>query len=278
MVRIASAPLRLKQLRLEARRQLAGLVGGTAVSRRPGHGLDFHELRPYQPGDDIRHLDWNVTARLDVPHVRRYREEHGRNILLLADLSTSMLPPVFEMLQEVAALLVFAALGQRDRVGLCAFADTLLWSQPPRGSETEGWRLLHRLQQSRTTGNATDLRPPLEAAGRLMPRPGMILLLTDGYCRLPESPLRRLAARHDCIALLLRPDNLTRLPAGLWGLRDAESGQPELAWSTGDNPGAADSDSTCDRLRQLGFDPLVLNGRREPLADLMAFFRRRRQG
>ncbi|RMF71899.1 MAG: DUF58 domain-containing protein [Alphaproteobacteria bacterium] len=272
-----TVPQHLKRLRLEARRQLAGLLGGTALSRRAGHGLDFHELRPYQPGDDVRHLDWNATARLGVPQVRRYREEHGRNILILADLSRSLVPPAFDMLQELVTLLVFAALAQRDRVGLCAFADRLLWSQPPRGSETAGWRLLHRLRQSRPTGKKTDLSPALEAAGRLLRRPGMLLLLTDGYLPWPQQLLRRLAARHDFVVLLLRPEGLTRLPNGLWGIRDAESGQSDLTWSTGTDPAAADSAQICTSLRQTGCDPLVLTGRHELLAELLTFFRRRGQ-
>lgn len=277
MVRLAPVPPRLKQLRLEARKQLAGLIGGTALSRRTGHGLDFHELRPYQPGDDIRHIDWNATARLGAPQVRRYREEHGRNILLLADLSRSMLPPVFSMLQDVVTLLVFAALAQQDRVGLCAFADRLLWCQSPRGNEIEVWRMLHRLRQSRTSGSETNLDPALEAAARLLRRPGMLLLLTDGYCSLPEPTLRSLAVRHDCIALLLRPSHLMQLPSGLWGLGEAESGQLGLVWSTGKDAGADDAAGIGETFRRTGFDTLILTGNRPPLAELTAFFRHRRQ-
>ncbi|TYO98274.1 uncharacterized protein DUF58 [Geothermobacter ehrlichii] len=267
---------RLRRLRLESRRHLAGFIGGGHRSRFLGHGLEFSELRPYQPGDDPRHIDWNVTARSGQPHVRRYREEHDRTILLLADLSTSMLPAKFDLLRQTAALLAFAAVAQRDRVGLIGFAADNGPILPPTGSESGLLRLLHRLDAGRPHIRRTRLEPPMEAADRLLSRPGMLLVLSDFHARLPERLMRRLAARHDCIALVLRDPAETRLPNALVSLVDAESGRGLLVDGRRAAPAWRQTDRDLHRrLRQCGFDVLPLAADAPPLPALARFFRRR---
>ncbi len=274
----APLPARLRRLRLESRRQLAGLLGGDRRGRRPGHGLEFCELRPYQPGDDPRHIDWNVTARSGQPHIRRYREEQGHPILLLADLSPSMLPATFALLQQVVALLGFAAIARRDRVGLLGFAADCAPVLAPTGSEKGLLRLLRALDTERPADRQTQLEPALEAAGRLLRRPGMLILLSDFHLRLPETLLRRLAVRHDSIALVLRDPAEAELPETLLWLADAESGRRQLV----DGRQAAAARQRHDaalkrRLRQCGCDVLTLAAGRPPLPDLVRFFRRRKR-
>lgn len=274
----------LRRLEIVSRRELAGAFSGEVRTRLRGRGMEFAGIRPYESGDDIRLIDWNVTARSGTPHVRLYQEERNRTITLLADLSPSCTPAKRDLLLRSAALLAFATVHNRDRLALIAFSDRVEQLIPPAGGRNHALRILHTLHTLVPRGRGTDLAPPCEAVLALNRRPGMTILLSDLHTELPERLLRQIAARHDLIALLLRDPAESRPQAfGLLQLVDAESGRRhllDLTTSAARDAVAAawaSADATCGTtLARLGIDHVTLACDRPPLPELLRLFRQRR--
>lgn len=275
----------IRRLEVTSRRLLGGTLTGEYRSHFRGQGMEFEELRPYQPGDDVRLLDWNVTARTGAPHVRLYREERSRTLTLLADLSPSCTPAKRELLLQTAALLAFAAACSRDRIALVAFSERVEQLVPPASGRNHALRILSTLMTLQPAGRGTDLRPPLEAALALNRRPGMMVLLSDLHAPLPERLLRKTNARHDLLALPLRDPQERNLPAaGLLAMRDVESGEERLLDLASARARAAVAESwrradlqLAAGLRNLGIDHAFLQSRSSPLPALLSLFRRRRR-
>ncbi len=273
----------LHRLEIAARRQLAGTFSGDYRTAFRGQGLEFAEIRLYEAGDDIRGIDWNVTARTGALHVRRYREERSRTLYLLTDISPSCTPAKRQLLLETSALLTFAAVGSRDRVALVAFSDRVEHLVPPGTGRNHALRLLCDLLTRKPQGRGTDLAAPLEASLALARRPGMIILLSDFHAPLPEPLLRRAAARHDLLAGVLRDTAETRRkPSGLVLFRDAESGReqlldlqsPHACHLLAEGWRQTDGRLTVE-LRQMGIDHALLTSEAPPLPALQALFRSR---
>jgi len=273
----------LRRLEIVSRRQLAGALAGEYRTAFRGQGLEFAEIRPYEAGDEIRSIDWNVTARTGALHVRRYREERSRTLYLLADISPSCTPAKRRLLLETAALLAFSAVAGRDRLALVAFSDRVEHLVPPGSGRNHALRLLCDLLTLEAGGRGTDLVPPLEAALALARRPGMLMLLSDFHAALPAPQLRRAGARHDLLALVLRDAGKSNpRPGGLVRFRDAESGAEQLldlstpprceqlaaGWRETDRQLAAE-------LVRMGIDHALLASGASPLAALQALFRAR---
>jgi len=259
------------------------MLAGEYRSLFRGQGMEFTDLRPYEEGDDVRQIDWNVTARTGTPYIRLFREERSRSLTLLADISPSITPNKRDLLLRLAALLSFAAAYSRDRVGLIAFTDKVEHLVPPASGRNAALRLLSDLMTLSPRGMKTQLAPPLEALMAAQRRPGMAVLLSDLHAELPESLLRRTAARHDLMVLALRDGAERRLPpAGPVAFRDAETGTERLlhlnprriaaietAWKEADRSLAAS-------LRRIGIDHAFVETDADPLATLHAFFRSRK--
>lgn len=273
----------IRRLEVTSKRLLAGTLVGEYRSHFRGQGMEFAEIRPYQAGDDIRQLDWNVTARTGTPHVRLYREERSRTLTLLADLSTSCTAAKRELMVRTAALLCFAAVHNRDRLALVTFSDRVEELVPPGAGRNHALRILSVLLTLQPEGKGTDLHPPLEAVLSLGRRPGMIILLSDFHAPLPEHLLRKANARHDVLAFCLRDTREETLPAGgLVRVRDAESGQERLLdlHSVRNRIKMTESWRQTDRelaiaLRRLEIDHAVLHSGAAPLPVLLSLFRSR---
>lgn len=273
----------IRRLEVTSRRLLAGALTGEYRSHFRGRGMEFSEIRPYQAGDDIRQMDWNVTARTGSPHVRLYREERGRTLIMLADLSPSCNAAKRELLVRTAALLAFAAVHNRDRLALVAFSDRVEELVPPGAGRNHALRILGVLLTLQAEGKGTDLRPPLEAAQGLGRRPGMIILLSDFHAPLPERLLRRVNARHDVLAFCLRDCREETFPAGgLVLVGDPESGRKRLLDIDSERSRLklAQSWRQTDRelataLRRMGIDHAVLRSDAAPLPVLLSLFRSR---
>jgi len=276
----------LRRLEVVSRRELAGALAGEMRTRLRGRGMEFAGIRPYLPGDEVRLIDWNVTARTGTPHLRLYQEERSRTLTLVADLSPSCTPALRALQLRAAALLAFAAVHNRDRLALVAVSDRVEEVVPPGLGRNHALRILHALHTRIPAGQGTDLSPALETALALHKRPGMVILLSDFHCPLPQPLLRRAGARHDLIALVLR-DAAEDEPAqrGLLQLRDAESGRERLLDLTtaASREAVASRRSEHDRalgrtLDSLAIDHVVLDSDEELLPILLRLFRRRRGG
>jgi uncharacterized protein (DUF58 family) len=207
----------------------AGLTGQYQSAFR-GLGLEFEEVREYRYGDDVRTIDWNVTARTGEMHVKRYREERDLTVLLLVDLSASTLfgsgvMTVHDLIAEVSSLFILSA-ARRDRVGAILFDDALKTVIPPRLGWRHGLRVVREVLGSQPTGAGTAFADAVRGAGRLLHRRGIVIAVVDRSCPLPQRELLALASRHE-VVVVRAADELAR--TGVEGSRlpviDAETGR-----------------------------------------------------
>jgi uncharacterized protein (DUF58 family) len=221
----------IRRLQLKARRAVEDLLGGEYHSVFKGTGIAFEEVREYQPGDDIRAIDWNVTARMGHPFVKRFIEERERTVVLAVDCSGSLRfgtgsRQKREVAAELAAVLAFSAVSNNDRVGLIQFTDKVERFVPPRKGTRHVLRLIRDVLFYEPTRQATSLRGGLDYLNRVLRRRTIIFLLSDfldfGY----EPAFKRAGRRHDLIAVRISDPCEEELPSvGLLELEDAETGQ-----------------------------------------------------
>ncbi len=271
----------IRRLQITASRELTGLLSGACRSRFRGQGMEFSDLRPYQPGDDVRRIDWSATARSGLPYTRIYEEERSRTITLLADISLSCSSAKRRLLSEAAGLLTFAAIAGGDRIALIAFSDRVERLIRPGRGVRQAQRITSELLTLSPTGGGTDLQPALNAACGLNRRPGLLILLSDLHCTLPLPLLKQISFRHDLVCLLLRDATETTPPiAGLTLFQDAETGKLRLLDLTSQKTRSAiiqnwqrSDDKLCRTLQTLSARTAFLQSDRPPLLDLIHLFR-----
>lgn len=225
--------LHRRRLLLRVRRAVATLHGGSYRSRFKGVGLAFEEVRPYSPGDDVRAIDWNVTARMGQPYVKRFVEERELCVLLLIDVSQSMAfgsvaQEKRDRAAEVAAFLTLVDPTQQNRVGAVFFTNRVERFVPPKKGPQHALRLLHETFRMHGQAAGTRLAPALRFAQRTLLRRAMIFILSD-FLDDPDDYgpwLKRLGRRHDVVALRCRdPRESAWPPLPLVDVADLETGQ-----------------------------------------------------
>lgn len=222
----------VKNIEISTKKAVTATFAGEYKSAFKGRGMEFDEVREYQIGDDIRSIDWNVTARLGKPHTKRYMEERELTVILLVDLSGSgEFGSGRASKQHVAAyissLLAFSAIKNNDRVGLLVFTDHVERFVPPRKGTSHVLRLVRDLLAFRPRNRGTDIGGALGTLSHLLKRRAVVFLVSDfldsGYSR----AIRVAARRHDLIAVSITDPHEYELPAvGLIDLIDAEDGRP----------------------------------------------------
>lgn len=226
-----------QRLHLRARRTVDSAFVGAYRSAFRGAGLAFEEVREYVPGDDVRRIDWNVTARLGRPCTQIFREERDLHLLLLLDVSASQHfgPPGQEKLRaaiELSALLGYTALRAGDSFGLMAFSDQIELYNPPQRGRAAWLRSLRGLLALRPQHRTTDLEFALRTARQRMRQRGVVVLVSDllqnpATAPVPEAALRQLARRHELITLhLYHPQERFDHNLGILPLRHSESRAP----------------------------------------------------
>ena len=221
----------VKQVEIKARILADEALVGTYRSVFRGSGLDFEEVREYEPGDDIRSIDWNVTARMNVPYIKKYREERELNIFLAVDISSSSWFGTAnvtkrELAADVAALLAVTALHNNDRVGLVLFADGVREFLPPREGRYHLLRVIRELLFAEPRRSRTEIASAIDLLANVTKKRNVVFVLSDFLDMDFEAPLRALGHRHDVIALILNDPRESVLPAvGLVSLEDAETGR-----------------------------------------------------
>jgi uncharacterized protein (DUF58 family) len=232
--RAASAEVVLRRLDWHVVRRLDGLLQGNYRSLFTGHGFDLAEVREYQPEDDIRYMDWNVTARMDHPYVRQYIEEREVNAWLLLDLSPSVdfgtaQERKLDLVVDFAGVMARLLTRHGNRVGAMLFSRQVDEVLPPRGGELQTLRLIHQLLRPDRAASAgvTDLRAILDRAAETLKRRSLVFVVSDfiaegGW----EAPLARLAQRHEVLAVWLRDPREEEMPEiGPLFFEDAETGR-----------------------------------------------------
>lgn len=282
----------VRRIELRTRGLVNSRFSGEYHSVFKGQGIEFAEVREYQPGDDVRSIDWNVTARLGHPFVKRYVEERELTVLLLVDLSGSQRWGTRERLKselvaEVAAALAMSAMRNNDRVGLLLVTDEVEWFVPPRKGRRHVLRLVRDLLAFEPERRATDLAAGAQYASRLLGSRAVVFLFSDfrlggGWPAFSDA-LTALSARHDVVAVRLSDPRDAVLPdVGMLSLRDPETG----AATTVDTSSAgvrerfaavaADDEAAARTLfRRLRVDEIRLSTDRPYSVPLLAFFRRR---
>src|SRR5262252_653683 len=220
----------IRRLPLRARRAVEDLLGGEYRSVFKGSGIAFEEVREYQPGDDIRAIDWNVTARIGHPFIKRFIEERELTVMLLVDCSGSnqfgtRLQQKREVAAELAAVLAFSAISNNDKVGLIAFTDRVERFVPPRKGTRHVLRLIRDVLFYQPQHRGTALQQALDYLNRVLHRRTIVFLLSDFLDRDYERTLKRSGRRHDLIAVRIADPREEELPSvGLLEVEDAETG------------------------------------------------------
>lgn len=224
-----------RRLRIYTTRWVDSIFTGEYRSAFRGRGIEFDEVRAYQPGDDIRSIDWNVTARSGRPFIKRYVEERQMTVLILLDRSSSLegagpRKSKAQLAQEICALLILAATRSNDCVGLMTFADRVESCIPPGKGMRHAVRLLAELSRPPTSAErGTDLAGALRYFDRVQRRPCIAVLVSDFIADEFQRPLAAVGGRHDVVAISLTDTFDRELPdAGLLRVRDMESGNPRL--------------------------------------------------
>jgi uncharacterized protein (DUF58 family) len=221
----------VRRLQLRARRAVEDILGGEYHSVFKGMGIAFEEVREYQPGDDIRTIDWNVTARMGHPFIKRFVEERELTVLLLVDSSGSQqfgsrAQQKREVLAELAAVLAFSAITNNDKVGLIAFTDRVERFIPPRKGTRHVLRLIRDVLFFQPAGRGTCVREALDYANRVLHRRSILFLLSDFLDRDFQKAFKRSGRRHDLIAVRVSDPREEEVPAvGLLEIEDAETGR-----------------------------------------------------
>ena len=223
---------RIRRIELSSRRAVEDTLSGQYHSVFKGRGMDFAEVRAYAPGDEVRSIDWNVSARTGHLHVKRFVEERELTVMVLCDLSASAdfgsgVRTKAEVAAEIAALIAFSAVANGDRVGLALFTDEVEKFVPPRKGRRHALRLISEILQFRPRSPRTDLGAALELLRRAMRRRTVAFVLSDfldDEARF-ERPLRIAARKHDVVPIRIEDRLERQLPAaGLALLEDPETG------------------------------------------------------
>jgi uncharacterized protein (DUF58 family) len=281
---------KVRLIELQTRSAVNELFAGEYHSVFRGRGMEFAEVREYQPGDDVRTIDWNVTARVGSPFVKVFDEERELTVMLVVDGSASGAFGSTHRMKgevgvEISALLAFAAIKNNDRVGLLIFTDEVELFIPPRKGRKHVLRVIRELLYFRPTGRGTSVAGALEYLERVLHRRSVIFLISDFLDSHFTRPLRFLGRRHDLTAITLEDPRERVLPdVGFVNLQDAETGETMLV-DTGsaqlrgrfEKRQTAAANRRSDALRRLGVDEIRIDTTQSYIEPLVQFFRTRAQ-
>ncbi len=229
----------VKQIEIRTRGIVNEVFSGEYHSVFKGRGMEFSEVREYNFGDDIRSIDWNVTARFGHPYIKIFEEERELTVMLLVDMSGSLMFGSVEKTKqqvaaELSAVLAFSALKNNDKVGLILFNDRIEKFVPPRKGKSHSLRIIREVLSFEPEGNLTNLRQALEYFNHTIKKKAIVFLISDfidgGY----EKILRIVGKKHDLIGIVLRDQReKSMIDSGLIKFRDAETGEIRFV-DTGD--------------------------------------------
>jgi uncharacterized protein (DUF58 family) len=225
---------KIRVLQITTRKVVNDVLAGEYGSVFRGRGMEFDEVREYMPGDEIRAIDWNVTARTGHPYVKRFVEERELTVIFLVDLSASgSFGSVHKLKNEIAAefcaLLAFSAVKNNDKVGLMVFTDQVEMFIPPKKGTKHVLRVIRELLNFKPRPASTDISGALDYLGRVTSKRSVVFLVSDFQAEDFEMKMRVMGKRHDLIAVTIIDPREVRFPdVGLLELEDAETGETVL--------------------------------------------------
>lgn len=219
----------IRKIQIRTNKYVQDVLAGAYHSAFKGHGMEFEDVREYQPGDEVRSIDWNVTARMQTPYVKNFREERELTVILLIDLSASSLfgttgKQKETFIAEIGALLAFSAIKNNDKVGLILFTDKVEKFVPPQKGVKHVLRVIRELLVFKPDGKRTDLSKALSFLPKIQKRRGVIFLISDFFSPPFKDELTVLAKKHDVIGINVRDPQEYSIPKmGLIEFRDLET-------------------------------------------------------
>ncbi len=224
----------IRRIQIRTSHMVNDILAGQYESVFKGQGMEFKEVREYVPGDDIRMIDWNVTARTSVPHVKLLAEERELTVMLLVDASASGLFGSVgrfknELAAELCAVLAFSAIKNNDKVGLIVFTDEIELYVPPSKGRQHVLRVIREVLYFKPKGKKTNIPGALHFLNGITSRRAVAFLVSDFMADDYETPLRIANRKHDLIAVTVTDPREEELPdVGLVALRDTETGRESL--------------------------------------------------
>lgn len=222
---------KIRRIEIKTRRVVNDLFSGEYHSTFKGRGMEFEEVRQYEPGDDIRLIDWNVTARTGYPFIKKFREERELSVIFLVDMSSSGFFGTKEQFKEetaaeLCALLAFSAIKNNDKVGMIIFTDRIEKFIPPKKGKAHVLRLIREILYFEPLGKRTDIAAGLEYFNRVIKKKSVVFLISDFLSEDYLKPLQIANNKHDIIAVKISdPRELKFENVGLIELEDAETGE-----------------------------------------------------
>jgi uncharacterized protein (DUF58 family) len=278
----------VKLIELRTRGLVNSLFTGEYRSVFKGQGMEFAEVREYQPGDEVRTIDWNVTARMQRPYVKRYIEERELTVMLAVDASGSERFGTrrrfkSELASELAAVLAMSAIRNNDRVGALIFTDRIEYVIPPRKGRRHALRLIRDLLVFEPTGRGTDIGLATDYLIRMLSHKAIVFLVSDFQQDGIERPLKLLAQRHDVVAVTVEdPSELVLPSVGVVRMVDPETGtvldvdtDSPAVRSAYEEQVANDSAQRRHLLRRLAIDEIPIRTDAGIVEPLLKFFRSR---
>jgi len=221
---------KIRRIELRTRRLVNSIFAGQYHSVFKGRGMNFEEVREYAPGDEIRSIDWNVTARMNVPYIKKFTEERELTVMLLVDVSASGLFGSIELSKrelaaEVASILAFSAINNNDKVGLLLFTNEVELFIPPKKGRLHTLRLIREMLYFEPKGRGTNLAGALDYMNRVISRRAVVFMISDFMAPDFTKALTVTSRRHDLVAMPVTDPGESELPdVGIVTLEDAETG------------------------------------------------------
>jgi uncharacterized protein (DUF58 family) len=281
---------KIRRLEIRTKGVVDNVFGGEYHSAFKGRGIEFAEVRPYQVGDDIRNIDWNVSARMDDTYVKVYEEEREQTVMLMVDISGSEDFGSQEKLKrdvaaEVCAVMAFSAVQNNDKVGLLLFTDQVEKFVPPKKGRRHVLRLIRDLYAKEPASRDTDIGEALRYVTHIVRRRSILIVISDFLDQGYDSMLRAVARRHDTVAVELADPRETELPdVGLVDLTDAETGETVTVDAGSEKARQAFQEAaetrrrqTADLFRRAGIGHVRIDTGPDFIEPLVAFFRRRNE-
>jgi len=279
---------KIRRIELRTNRLVTETLSGQYHSVFKGQGMNFDEVREYQPGDDVRLIDWNVTARMNHPFVKKFVEERELTLLLIVDLSASgvfgsTVQSKRELAGEIACVLAFSAIRNNDRVGLILFTEDVEKYIAPRKGERHVLRVIREILYFDPHQRGTNIDSTVEFLLRITSRKAIVVLISDFLTEFDTSILRHVNKKHDLVAIQIVDPNEMQLPdVGRIALEDAETG--EIMEINTSDVGIRSAfarrreywqDELKKNLRMLGIDLIKITNGQPYAGELEKFFKQR---
>ncbi len=279
---------RIKNIQVKTNYMVNDIMAGEYVSAFKGRGMEFSEVREYQPGDDVRLIDWNVTARMNQPFIKEFIEERELTLMLLVDVSSSgsfgsEQKMKNEIAAEVASTLAFAAIKNNDKIGLIIFSDKIEHHIPPKKGKGHIWNIIRTILSFQPEGKGTNLSLPLEYLLKIQKKKATTFLISDFQAENYESQLKLARQRFDIIAInIIDPREETLPNVGLVYLEDSETGKTLLV-DTNDHEMIKKHKTLCLKKRQeqktffssIGIDTIEIHTNKSLTDPIIKYFKYR---